>query len=77
MLHNTMTNNLLTLFCLVDGEATSNAFSTKVPSSDTVDDLVSFSVWDRPSSVQFHVESEISISLATVRALQWLFGSRI
>ncbi|KAF9920918.1 hypothetical protein BGZ67_000908, partial [Mortierella alpina] len=34
-----MTNNLLTLFCLVDGEATSNAFSVKVPSSDTVDDL--------------------------------------
>ncbi|KAG0058060.1 hypothetical protein BGZ90_005170 [Linnemannia elongata] len=34
-----MTNNHLTLFCLVDGEATSNAFSVKIPSSDTVDDL--------------------------------------
>ncbi|KAF9922893.1 hypothetical protein BGZ67_010221, partial [Mortierella alpina] len=34
-----MTDNLLTLFCLVDGEATSNAFSVKVSSSDTVDDL--------------------------------------
>ncbi|KAF9922108.1 hypothetical protein BGZ67_010720, partial [Mortierella alpina] len=34
-----MTDNLLTLFCLVDGEATSNAFSVKVPLSDTVDDL--------------------------------------
>ena len=34
-----MTNNRLTLFCLVDGEATSNAFSIKVPSIDTVDDL--------------------------------------
>ncbi|KAG0336120.1 hypothetical protein BG000_006920 [Podila horticola] len=30
---------LLNLFCLVDGEATSNAFSIKVPSTDTVDDL--------------------------------------
>ncbi|KAH7055052.1 hypothetical protein BKA57DRAFT_452890 [Linnemannia elongata] len=39
MLRNTMTNNHLTLFCLVDGEATSNAFSVKIPSSDTVDDL--------------------------------------
>ncbi|KAF9536435.1 hypothetical protein EC957_010987 [Mortierella hygrophila] len=34
-----MTDNHLTLFCLVDGEATSKAFSVKVPSSDTVDDL--------------------------------------
>ncbi|KAG9062573.1 hypothetical protein KI688_005488 [Linnemannia hyalina] len=36
-----MTDNFqnLTLFCLVDGEATSNAFSVKVPSSGTVDDL--------------------------------------
>ncbi|KAF9577054.1 hypothetical protein BGW38_007989, partial [Lunasporangiospora selenospora] len=29
----------LTLFCLVDGKATSNAFSVKVPLSDTVNDL--------------------------------------
>ncbi|KAF9924655.1 hypothetical protein BGZ67_009152, partial [Mortierella alpina] len=34
-----MTNNLLTLFCLVDGEATSNAFSVKVSPNDTVDNL--------------------------------------
>ncbi|KAG0325768.1 hypothetical protein BG004_003121 [Podila humilis] len=34
-----MTDNVLTLFCLVDGEATSNAFSIKMPSSDTVNDL--------------------------------------
>jgi len=39
MLRNTMTDNRLTLFCLVDGEATSNAFSIKIPSSDTVDEL--------------------------------------
>ena len=32
-----MTNNLLCLFCLVNGEAT--PFSIKIPSSDTVDDL--------------------------------------
>ncbi|KAG0038732.1 hypothetical protein BGZ82_010971, partial [Podila clonocystis] len=30
---------LLNLFCLVEGEATSNAFSIKVPSNDTVNDL--------------------------------------
>ncbi|KAG0059739.1 hypothetical protein BGZ89_000156 [Linnemannia elongata] len=34
-----MTNNPLTLFCLVDGEGTSNAFSVKIASTDTVDDL--------------------------------------
>ncbi|KAG0345523.1 hypothetical protein BG005_001273, partial [Podila minutissima] len=34
-----MTDNRMGLFCLVDGEATSNAFSIKIPSSDTVDDL--------------------------------------
>ncbi|KAF9189705.1 hypothetical protein BGZ51_009346 [Haplosporangium sp. Z 767] len=34
-----MTDTLLSLFCLVGGEATSNAFSVKIPSSDTVDDL--------------------------------------
>ncbi|KAG0198094.1 hypothetical protein BGX28_008426, partial [Mortierella sp. GBA30] len=34
-----MTHNLLTLFCLVDGETTSNAFSVKASSADTVDDL--------------------------------------
>ncbi|KAK5809582.1 hypothetical protein F5H01DRAFT_381910 [Linnemannia elongata] len=34
-----MTDDHLTLFCLVDGEATSNAFSVKIPSTDTVDDL--------------------------------------
>ncbi|KAF9294521.1 hypothetical protein BGZ74_011217, partial [Mortierella antarctica] len=39
MLRNTMTDNHMSLFCLVDGEATSNAFSVKIPSNDTVDDL--------------------------------------
>ena len=40
LLHpNTMTDNRLNVFCLVDGEATSNAFSVKVLSTDTVDDL--------------------------------------
>lgn len=39
MIRNTMTDNHLTLFCLVDGEANSNAFSIKVPSDDTVDNL--------------------------------------
>ncbi|OAQ22601.1 hypothetical protein K457DRAFT_25897 [Linnemannia elongata AG-77] len=34
-----MNDNHLTLFCLVDGEATSNAFSVKIPLSDTIDDL--------------------------------------
>ena len=34
-----MTDNHMNLFCLVDGEATSTAFSVKIPSNDTVDDL--------------------------------------
>ncbi|CAO3568650.1 unnamed protein product [Mortierella alpina] len=34
-----MTDNLLTLFCLVSGEPTSNAFSVKIHFTDTVDDL--------------------------------------
>ncbi|KAF9350295.1 hypothetical protein BGX26_011494 [Mortierella sp. AD094] len=29
----------LQLFCLADGESTSNAFSVKIPTSDTVDNL--------------------------------------
>ncbi|KAI8360927.1 hypothetical protein B0O80DRAFT_145818 [Mortierella sp. GBAus27b] len=39
MLHNTLTDKQLTLFCLVEGEATSNAFSVKIPASDTIDGL--------------------------------------
>ncbi|OAQ24326.1 hypothetical protein K457DRAFT_1823888 [Linnemannia elongata AG-77] len=34
-----MTNNLLTLFCLVDGVATSSAFSVEIDSTNTVDEL--------------------------------------
>ncbi|KAF9307970.1 hypothetical protein BG003_011799, partial [Podila horticola] len=34
-----MTDTDLTLFCLVDGDATSNAFPIRIPSNDTVDDL--------------------------------------
>ncbi|KAG0039904.1 hypothetical protein BGZ82_006161 [Podila clonocystis] len=34
-----MADNHLTLFCLVDGEATSNAFSVEIDSSKTVDGL--------------------------------------
>ncbi|KAK5809682.1 hypothetical protein F5H01DRAFT_415626 [Linnemannia elongata] len=34
-----MPDNPLTLFCLVDGEGTSNAFSVKLASNGTVDDL--------------------------------------
>ncbi|KAF9135668.1 hypothetical protein BGX30_011486 [Mortierella sp. GBA39] len=34
-----MTDNPLTLHCLVGGEATSNALLVEIPSSDTVDDL--------------------------------------
>ncbi|KAF9413190.1 hypothetical protein BGZ94_000817 [Podila epigama] len=34
-----MTTNTLNLFCLVDGQTTSNAFSVKIPPSDSVDDL--------------------------------------
>ncbi|KAG0047663.1 hypothetical protein BGZ90_007830 [Linnemannia elongata] len=34
-----MANKILNLFCLVDGEGTSNAFSVKVASTDTVDGL--------------------------------------
>ncbi|OAQ22101.1 hypothetical protein K457DRAFT_429179 [Linnemannia elongata AG-77] len=39
MLHNTMDNNPLTLFCLVDGEATSQAFSIDIDQTKTVDHL--------------------------------------
>ncbi|KAG0339132.1 hypothetical protein BG000_002769 [Podila horticola] len=34
-----MTDNRMTLFCLVDGEATSTAFSITIPLNDTVGDL--------------------------------------
>ncbi|KAG0317276.1 hypothetical protein BG000_004591, partial [Podila horticola] len=35
-------DNRMSLFCLVDGVATSNAFSIKIPSNDTVDGLKKF-----------------------------------
>ncbi|KAG0358438.1 hypothetical protein BG005_002375 [Podila minutissima] len=34
-----MTDNIMTPFCLVDGDATIKAFSVKIPSNDTVEDL--------------------------------------
>ncbi|KAG0013939.1 hypothetical protein BGZ82_001959, partial [Podila clonocystis] len=34
-----MTDDRVSLFCLVDGEATANAFSIKIPSNNNVDDL--------------------------------------
>ena len=34
-----MADNVITLFCLVDGESTSKAFSVKAATTDTVDDL--------------------------------------
>ena len=34
-----MTDNCLTLFCLVDGEATSQAFSVEIDHTKTVDGL--------------------------------------
>ncbi|KAF9295177.1 hypothetical protein BGZ74_010945, partial [Mortierella antarctica] len=34
-------NHHMNLFCLVDGEDTSNAFSIRIPSNDAVDDLKS------------------------------------
>ncbi|KAK5797017.1 hypothetical protein F5H01DRAFT_373560 [Linnemannia elongata] len=37
-----MNDNHLTLFCLVDGEATSNAFPVKIESSKTIGDLKEF-----------------------------------
>lgn len=39
MLHNILTDERLNLFCLVDGEITSNAFSVKASVTETVDDL--------------------------------------
>ncbi|KAF9557171.1 hypothetical protein EC968_007782 [Mortierella alpina] len=39
MLHNSTTTTTLTLFCLVDGEATSRAFSVEIDSSKAVDGL--------------------------------------
>ncbi|KAG0329893.1 hypothetical protein BG000_011896 [Podila horticola] len=39
MLRNTVTDNILTLFCLVDGEAASNAFSVEIDPIKTVDGL--------------------------------------
>ncbi|KAF9204639.1 hypothetical protein BGZ59_000944, partial [Podila verticillata] len=45
MLHtNTITDNNLSLFCVVDGESTSIAFPIKTSSADTVGDLKSLIV---------------------------------
>ncbi|KAG0196176.1 hypothetical protein BGX33_001959, partial [Mortierella sp. NVP41] len=39
MLHNILTDNHLSLFCLVDGEATTNAFPVEIESTKTIGDL--------------------------------------
>ena len=39
MLHNTMAHNCLTLFCLVNGEAISQALSVEIDETKTVDHL--------------------------------------
>lgn len=39
MLHSSLTDGRLSLFCLVDGETTSNALSVEVTATNTVDDL--------------------------------------
>ncbi|KAH7033887.1 hypothetical protein BKA57DRAFT_443058 [Linnemannia elongata] len=39
MLHNSLNEGRLSLFCLVDGEATSSALSVEVTATNTVDDL--------------------------------------
>ncbi|KAI8357233.1 hypothetical protein B0O80DRAFT_309545 [Mortierella sp. GBAus27b] len=39
MLHNTLTDKQLTLFCLVEGEATDNAFPVSTSSATTVGEL--------------------------------------
>ncbi|OAQ22287.1 hypothetical protein K457DRAFT_345756 [Linnemannia elongata AG-77] len=39
MLRNTMHDNRLSLFCLVNGEATSNAFPVEIESTKTIGDL--------------------------------------
>jgi len=42
MLHNAMTDNRLSLFCLVDGDSTSSAFPIKVSPDDSIGDLKKF-----------------------------------
>jgi hypothetical protein len=39
MLHNTVTDKNLTLYCLVDGESTMNAFPVPISSAETVGEL--------------------------------------
>ncbi|KAI8345006.1 hypothetical protein B0O80DRAFT_29769 [Mortierella sp. GBAus27b] len=39
MLHNTLTDKQLTLFCLIEGEATDNAFPVSTSSAATVGEL--------------------------------------
>ncbi|KAF9327744.1 hypothetical protein BG006_009002 [Podila minutissima] len=39
MLHNTVTDNCMSLFCLIDGESASSIFSVKLSPDDSIGDL--------------------------------------
>ncbi|KAG0358745.1 hypothetical protein BGX24_005918, partial [Mortierella sp. AD032] len=51
-----MATNTLTLFCLISGDSTSNAFSVKIPSSDTVDDLKDTIISKKPNAFE-HIDA--------------------
>jgi hypothetical protein len=64
MLRNINTN-YLTLSCLVDSEATSNAFSVNGSSSDAVDDLKKLIKVEKPVDFE-HVDTTTSLSGASL-----------
>ncbi|KAG0348134.1 proteasome regulatory particle base subunit [Podila humilis] len=61
-----MTSNTLTLFCLVDGEATSNAFSVKIPPSDTIDDLKKLIKAEKPVDFEHIDANNLTLSRVSI-----------
>ncbi|KAF9308418.1 hypothetical protein BG003_011154 [Podila horticola] len=59
-----MTDTDLTLFCLVDGDATSNAFPIKIPSNHTVNDLKNL--------IKFKKSSELDDIPADKLTVRWV-----
>ncbi|KAG9070410.1 hypothetical protein KI688_009747 [Linnemannia hyalina] len=61
-----MSNNLLNLFCLVDGEATTNAFPVEIESTKTIGDLKGAILRKKPNDFRDVDANKLSLSRVSI-----------
>ncbi|KAG9064935.1 hypothetical protein KI688_003197 [Linnemannia hyalina] len=61
-----MSNNLLNLFCLVDGEATTNAFPAEIESTKTIGDLKDAILRKKPNDFRDVDANKLSLSRVSI-----------